>query len=359
LKPLRGKERLRISCVPKTESKSSLGLSTRNELITSKVHYYAPADEDSSVLFVYYDVLGKRLIECILDENNKKWPKFLPRISDREVAAKVANLLLVGQFYHRSEKVGEKKSYLKISQNQEFDEKGYFTWMYAGNMMWSNIATGLVIAVVIGFTLLPVWPDVAKKVLWYLSVTFLIATFSFCIIRLLAFVILWIFGYEFWIFPRLFDESLSFQDSFKPFYTFEGASNGQGYYRLATLGIFLACGYWAATQPTEFDAFLKAQGEFVDDLYSGKLLSDVAFDPREHMQKQGRKGPSLEDLLKDLERDEISDKAEFSGTETETDSNIVDEAQQKKELNTDQQWNMGEDSMVEDLDRDIVIDIMD
>jgi hypothetical protein len=37
--------------------------------------------------------------------------------------------------------------------------------MYAGNMLWSNILTGLVIFAVIGFTLLPIWPDAAKKVL--------------------------------------------------------------------------------------------------------------------------------------------------------------------------------------------------
>ena len=30
--------------------------------------------------------------------------------------------------------------------------------------MWSNIGTVLLIAAVIGFTLLPIWPDIAKKV---------------------------------------------------------------------------------------------------------------------------------------------------------------------------------------------------
>ena len=109
-----------------------------------------------------------------------------------------------------------------------FEENGYFTWMYAGNMVWSNIATGAVIAIVIGFTLLPIWPDAAKKILWYCSVTFLISTIAFCLIRMLAFIFLWVFGYDFWIFPRLFDESLSFQDSFKPVYTFEKAAAGQG-----------------------------------------------------------------------------------------------------------------------------------
>lgn len=254
---------------------------------------------------------GKKLVEVILDANNKKWPRSLPRITEAAVAVEVAELLLRAQFFHRSEKYGEKKGYLKISQVNVFEEKGYYTWMYAGNMMWSNIATGLVIALVIGFTLLPIWPDAAKKILWYMSVTFLIFTLSFCLVRLLLFLFLWVFGYDFWIFPRLFDESLSFQDSFKPVYTFETVGAGQGYYRIATLAALVGFVYWAYTQPTEFDGFLQAQKEFVDDLYSGKLLSDVAFDPKEHMAKQGKKVPSLEDLLKELERDEmsISDKA--------------------------------------------------
>ena len=173
-------------------------------------------------------------------------------------------------------------------------------------MMWSNIATRAVIAVVIGFTLLPIWPDYAKKILWYFSVTFLISTLSFCLIRFLLFLFLWIFGYEFWIFPRLFDESLSFQDSFKPVYSFDKGSAGQGLYRVGLIVALVGFGYWAFTQPTEFDGFLHAQKEFIDDLYSGKLIADVAFDPREHMKNQGKKVPTLEDLLKELENDEKS-----------------------------------------------------
>ena len=171
--------------------------------------------------------------------------------------------------------------------------------------MWSNILTGLVIAVVIGFTLLPIWPDVAKKVLWYCSVTFLIFTLSFCLLRAGLFLLLWLFGYEFWVFPRLFDESLSFQDSFKPVYSFEPGAAGQGYYRIGALLGLAGFVYWACTQPTEFDGFIQAQKDFIDDLYSGNLLADVPADPATHMERmQKGRVPSLEDLLKELENDE-------------------------------------------------------
>lgn len=187
--------------------------------------------------------------------------------------------------------------------------------MYAGNMMWSNIMTGLVIIVVIGFTLLPIWPDVAKRVLWYCSVTFLLGTLSFCLVRFLAFLVMWLLGYDFWIFPRLFDESLSFQDSFKPVYSFDKGSTGQAYYRIGILLALIGFGYWAYSQPTEFDGLLQAQKDFIDDLYSGKLIADVAFDPRESMKQSGKNVPSLEDLLKELEADEKA----ITETATDTD----------------------------------------
>lgn len=253
---------------------------------------------------------GKRLIECILE--GKKWPKSLPRVEDEQTAILIGNALISAHFIHRSERVKEKKGYLTISKMNVFEEKGYYTWMYAGNMMWSNLATGLVIGAVIGFTLLPIWPDAAKKILWYFSVTFLIFTVAFCLIRLVLFLLLWIFGYDFWIFPRLFDETLSVQDSFKPVISFEKGSSGQGIYRLGLLVAMAGFVFWATTQPTEFDGFVQAQKEFVNDLYSGKLLADVAFDPKDNL--PGKKVPSLEDLLKELEADEkkITDSADES-----------------------------------------------
>ena len=176
-------------------------------------------------------------------------------------------------------------------------------------MTWSHFATGGVIALVIGFTLLPIWPDAAKKVLWYLSVTFLIATTAFCLIRWLLFLVSWLFGYDFWIFPRLFDESLSFQDSFKPVYSFDKAAAGQGYYRLAMLVAIAGCGYYVYNQPNEFDGFLKAQSEFLEDLYAGNLLAEVGTvaDPRkDNLDKLRARVPSLEELYRQASEEDGS-----------------------------------------------------
>ena len=48
-----------------------------------------------------------------------------------------------------------------------------------------------------------------KNGLWFVSVTLLLATLGLTVVRFLIFLTLWLFGLEFWIFPNLFDESLT------------------------------------------------------------------------------------------------------------------------------------------------------
>ena len=200
---------------------------------------------------------------------------------------------------------------------RKFEVEGYFTWIYEGNLMLSHIATGLLIAVVIGFTLLPLWPMVARKCLWYVCVTFLIVMVVFILLRWALFLLLWTVGIEFWIFPNFFDETLSFFDSFKPVYTFNRGSPGQLYHRLALLTGMAAFCYWAYCQPTEWDEFVKVQKGLVDDLYAGKLLPDTSQQAKDTVFNAGARGagsnpgqnkggfyhnvPKLDDILKDLD----------------------------------------------------------
>lgn len=246
---------------------------------------------------------GKKFVECVLE--NKSWPKNLPKIEDPQIAILVGQQLLTKEFFHRSEKSKEKKGVLLYTKNSIFEESGYYTWMYSGSMTWMNIGLFGVVALVIGFTLLPIWPEFMKKILWYISVTFLLITFTFIMIRFVVFLLSWIIGQELWIFPRLFDESLTVYESFKPVYSFEKCAPGQGYYRMGLMSILIYFCYWAYTQPTEFDGFLKAQKDFVDDLYSGNLLADVAHDHKSTIDRTMKgKVPDLEDLLRQVQEDE-------------------------------------------------------
>jgi len=107
----------------------------------------------------------------------------------------------------------------------------------------------------------------------------------------------WVMGYEFWILPRLFDESITFVESFKPLYTFEQCEAGQGYYRLATLVFLISSTVWLANQPDEFDEFIIASRKFTEDLYSGNLLPDRSEQDRRDIDKV--KVPTLEELVND------------------------------------------------------------
>jgi translocation protein SEC62 len=91
-------------------------------------------------------------------------------------------------------------------------------------------------------------------------------------------------------------------DSFKPLYSFDRSKPGQLPYRVGVAVAFFSFCYWAVTQPSEFDGFVSAQGDFLKDLYAGTLLSDVSQKDKENIDKP--KMQSLEDLLKSLDKEE-------------------------------------------------------
>ena len=95
--------------------------------------------------------------------------------------------------------------------------------------------------------------------LWYLSVTLLVVMTVFLFVRFVLFLSVWVCGYEFWLLPRLFDDTLSFTESFKPGYSWEKVPDGQHWWRGAVVVALVAFFYWAYNQPTDFDTFLNAK----------------------------------------------------------------------------------------------------
>ena len=66
--------------------------------------------------------------------------------------------------------------------------------------------------------------------------------------------------------------------------------------------IFAYFGWWAYSQPSEFDEMLAVQKQFVQDLYDGNLIADVSQFHKDNLD-QFRRYPSIEDLMKE-EREE-------------------------------------------------------
>jgi len=220
-------------------------------------------------------------------------------------------------------------------RNHDFDESGYFAWIYEGNKTVSHFMTA---ALVIGFfacVCFQIWPTFLKVFVWYLSVSLLLFIFALISTRAFIFLCVWIVGYEFWIWPNLFDEQLGFYDSFKPFISCEPTGKGQLPYRIGVGVAFFSFCYWAITQPSEFDGFVKGQGDFIKDLYAGTLLSDMSQEDKDNIDKP--KMQSLDDLLKDL------------------DASIEEEDLKKQEINEEEELDAMFDNLIdeeEDIDEE-------
>eukprot|EP00611_Tribonema_gayanum_P018470 TRINITY_DN3159_c0_g1_i1.p1 TRINITY_DN3159_c0_g1~~TRINITY_DN3159_c0_g1_i1.p1 ORF type:complete len:364 (+),score=117.20 TRINITY_DN3159_c0_g1_i1:78-1094(+) len=240
---------------------------------------------------------GEKLLKY-LQENKVKG---MPAIASEAEALHVAKALLRHEYFHRSEKT-DAKGFLEVSRDQTFIATGYYTWIYQGSQTLSHLMTTAIIVGFLTITCFPIWPQFLKIWAWYASVTLLVFMIVFLSARALIWLAMWTAGYEFWILPRLFDESLGFCESFTPVWSLEPGSKGQGYYRSTILVAFVAFVYWAYTQPTDFDSFIAAQKDFVSDLYEGNLLSDVSQDAKENIDKP--KVQSLEDILRELDEEE-------------------------------------------------------
>lgn len=218
------------------------------------------------------------------------------------------------------------------------DKDGYYVWIWEGDQTMSKWMTGGLIVLFLLVTCFPIWPNILKLVLWYISCTALIAIVLTIFVRWFLFLFVWVFGYEFWVLPNLFDEERTVVDSFKPLYSFEPTSPGQLWWRIAVAGGFVAFIYWAYTQPTEFDAFMKSNRQFVDDLYEGNLLSDTSQLARDNIDNP-YKIPTIEDLLSDLEQE--NDKS--------TEPERVENVQFHEDVDQDEDVDAILDSFIEDL----------
>jgi translocation protein SEC62 len=260
---------------------------------------------------------GNYFINTLVDADNrleKKWPRTIPRIQNRDLALEVAKeFYKTGLYFKRAEKdkCCSTKELTALSKHKDdkpgvkepvFDKKNYYVWQYEGRgFKWSKLGIYGIIFAVVSFTLLPLWPLILRKAIWWLSVTLLILMVGFISIRLVLFLFFWIFGIEFWILPDFFDDSLGFQRQISTLYSFEHQKGNSKYVRIILLCIFGYVTYWAITEPEGVKEVIDATIKLKDDLYEGNVFNNsnaiVMNDP-----KFGKKkAPTVADLLKESE----------------------------------------------------------
>merc|ERR1712146_94133 len=184
--------------------------------------------------------------------------------------------------------------------------------------------TAAVVIFALALVLFPLWPIQLKIGLWYFSMTMLVFMTGFILIRFFLFLVSFTFGFEFWILPNLFDEETpTLAESCMPIVSLTKVSSGQTVYRVLVFAIFAYFGWWAYSQPSEFDEMLAVQKQFVQDLYDGNLIADVSQFHKDNLD-QFRRYPSIEDLMRE-EREEQeadakeNDKKDFTKEEDEED----------------------------------------
>lgn len=100
-------------------------------------------------------------------------------------------------------------------------EKGFYSWNVPKprGKLALFLAIGILIA--IAFMCFSLWPLWLKIGIWYFSFYTLIILVGFILLRLVLWLFLFHFGFDFWLFPNFFVDSAEIMDSFKPFISFE------------------------------------------------------------------------------------------------------------------------------------------
>jgi len=192
---------------------------------------------------------------------------------------------------------------LIIFQSRLFEEKAFYTWGFPLPSKSHTILLIVVVSIVLGLVLFPVWPLQVKIGMWYVSVILILLIIGLIIVRYLAYILMWILGCEFWLFPNLFDDEKGVVDSFIPAITFqtrEGDSFATKFARIACLGLLIYVGYSIIKEPKMISSFSDASYKGVADLLNwGQLkLAGNATDDDEAPPPNPRK--TLEEIEKEL-----------------------------------------------------------
>jgi len=157
--------------------------------------------------------VGKSAIKALLSPAYQK-KKGLPKIANEVEAQTVLHAINAFAFFLRVQRGGPSGSSssspktLQIIQEQKFAADEYYAWFYDGSQ-WTTYAGGiLMVAIMLGGVMFPLWPPIMRLGVWYLSIGMLGLIglfFAIAIVRLIFYIITVIFASPgIWIFPKLF-----------------------------------------------------------------------------------------------------------------------------------------------------------
>ena len=98
---------------------------------------------------------------------------------------------------------------------KKFDPSFYYILNINRSMRTIYMYLILIIAAILIYALMPIWPYKMKLVVWWVSYILLIILVTIYVVRLAVYLFFYIFGYDVWIFPDINNDKLGFVDSFK------------------------------------------------------------------------------------------------------------------------------------------------
>jgi hypothetical protein len=191
------------------------------------------------------------------------------------------------------------KNYETPAEAHLLEAEGRYLVMVQESKFWQNLPAVLIVLGIILFNTIRMWPYWVRVPLWYVLVTLSILLLGIIALQWVVYLAVLPFGYELVIFPRLWDETATIWNTFDPSPRFAALPAASWYYRLAAIALIVLVALWLYSQPTSYDEFVSSQKTFVDDLYSGKFISDISANQRTDAPGAARGAkriPTLEEL---------------------------------------------------------------
>jgi translocation protein SEC62 len=209
-------------------------------------------------------------------------------------------------------------------------EDYFYCIAYEGDPTMQYVLLGVLIVVILMACMFPAWPLWAKLGVWYLATALLALMLFIVVLRIVVFVLFWVVGFDFWIFPNFFDEYAGVLDSFLPFYTFERRLDSWRELMVrAVVGAMLAAAIEQISHEHSFDDFYDfGKTALLDFVQWGEdnFILGLAAAPAVPTLTQ------LQEELKDLEDDGLDDAVETSDAQEGEDAEDLPEAEAIPEL---------------------------
>jgi translocation protein SEC62 len=127
----------------------------------------------------------------------------------------------------------------------------------------------LIVGGVLLACMMPVWPYELKLGIWWVSYVLLVISVGLILVRLAIYALMYVFGFEFWVFPDLQNDKLGVIDSFRKLYSIEKRDENviTILVRIALAGCFGYLAYHVYVTPNAMNDFSEHVQEILKDLF--------------------------------------------------------------------------------------------